>query len=151
MRGEDQVSIDMDDVSAFWVDGELEGLIAVVCVSMPGDFFIVHIGSPDGYFDAVEVPCFYALHVSDQHDGFFSVLFSVGFNPSDLEGVDVFVDGWDAHASCVDVHVGQVGGMGVHPVPFADFLGVVDDAEDITVVVVDDIMDQGVVCLFLEF
>ena len=84
MRGEDQVSVDMDDVSACWVDGELQGLIAVIGLSVPGDFFVVDVRSPDGDFDSIDVSVFDALHVADEHNVFFAVLFSVGFNPSDF-------------------------------------------------------------------
>jgi len=141
MCGEHKVSVDVDDVSAGGVDGELEGLIAVVGLSMPGDFFVVDIRSPDGDFDAIEVPGFYSLHIPYEDDVFFAVLFSVGFNPADFEGVDASVNGWDTHASGVHIKVGEVRGPGVDPVPFADFLGVVDDAKDVALVIVDGIMD----------
>ncbi len=149
--GEDEMSVDVDDVSAGGIHGELEGLIAVVGLTVPGDFFVVDVGSPDGDFHAVDGAGFYPLHVSDEYDVFFAVLFSVGFDPSYFECVDVLVDGRDAHASSVDVSVGEVRGMRVDPVPFTDFLGVVNHTEDVTVIVIDCIMDQGVAVLFLVF
>ena len=150
MGGEDEVSVDVDDISAGGVDGELEGFIAVIGFPMPGDFSVVDIGSPDGDFDSVDVSVFDALHVPDEDDVFFAVLFSVGFDPSDFKSVDPVVDSGDAHASCVDVLVGEVRGMGVDPIPFTDFLCVVDHAEDFSGIVIDDVVDEGVVCLFLE-
>lgn len=140
----------MDDVSAGRVDGELECFIAVVGLAMPGDFSVVDIGSPDGDFHSVDVSGFDSLHGSDKDDVFFAVLFSIGFDPSDFKGVDTIINGGDAHASCVDVLVGKIGSMGVDPVPFADFLGVVDDAEDFSCIIIDNIVDEGVVCFFLE-
>ena len=39
--------------------------------------------------------------------------------------------------------------MGVDPIPFADFLCVVYHAEDFTGVVIDHIMDQCIIGLFI--
>ena len=74
--------VDMDNVSACWVDCELQCLIAEIGLSMPGDLCVVEVRSPHGDFDAIDESIFNALHVTDQNYGFFAVWFSIGFNPS---------------------------------------------------------------------